>query len=910
MAKRWAPRTWKRRTVLPIAALVGALIGNLLLAFLDAPAWWIPALTFGAVAVLELAVLIDERIEEHQGRLAEKRERATIEAEGEADWQRQVRANLKVWPAPLLSVADPFDHLGVARTVLDSPTGMSHEHLGAYIPRAVDKDAVEQLRGYGYLLLIGDPGDGVTRTAYEAALANHSSQTQRRVIAPKAPHGAVEALSRLNVLSHMNTPEACLLWLDRIEDFAGITQQALESFRSARGFVVATSTVTKVNEWRAKNPELKKLFREPVFLRSDLTPGERRAAESLYPGTDFTFGIGAAFTGLASLQASKEAGDDRCPYEGAGAACPLSRQIVEAAIVWAGAGTPRPLTLSVLARLIGAISGHGQQVDDHLRHALRWATHPVKEHVALLTVTGDGQDAVVVNATLAELDLNRRRIEELQWDFVVGEALEADDIEAAAQVGYRAHLCMIHELTRRDRRAEERRSRIQSSVPRLQQVARTAWASIPDLKHPAAVWLNTAVEAAGGTEYSQAAIVPLQVLLDLTETAPESHDRDVAGLLTELGVVQLHLGDAAIGLDLHQRALTIREREFGAHAPEVAESLVNLASCWNELGYPAQACELNERAVTILEREYGSAHRNLAPALTNLGNAEADMGHFVKARLLHQRALTILEREYGGDAPQVADAVTNLGVVWARLGNSQKALECYQRALTIVERHYGGSHPRVAVALSDLGAAWADLDDPAKARDLHRRALAIFEHEYGPEHPYVALSLNNLGVAWNDLENFSTAHDILQRALAIRQREYGADHDLVATTLMNLGVASAGLGRLETARDLYQRALAIREREYGQDHLRNVAILRHLGSVLASLGRGELAAEYWLRALRILRRDAPGSRQILVIQRELRSLAPDVILLPDGSVAASPEMGIGEDVEDSGAAKLPTEEPT
>ena len=59
-----------------------------------------------------------------------------------------------------------------------------------------------------------------------------------------------------------------------------------------------------------------------------------------------------------------------------------------------------------------------------------------------------------------------------------------------------------------------------------------------------------------------------------------------------------------------------------------------------------------ERALAIKEREYGREHRELAPTLTNLGNAYGALGDAAKQRELVERAKAIFEREFGPEHPR------------------------------------------------------------------------------------------------------------------------------------------------------------------------------------------------------------------------------------------------------------------
>ena len=74
-----------------------------------------------------------------------------------------------------------------------------------------------------------------------------------------------------------------------------------------------------------------------------------------------------------------------------------------------------------------------------------------------------------------------------------------------------------------------------------------------------------------------------------------------------------------------------------------------------------KARDLLERALVIKEREYGCDHREVAMTLDNLGNAHGALGDAAKSRDLLERALAIFERAFGRDHPHAARCREKLG---------------------------------------------------------------------------------------------------------------------------------------------------------------------------------------------------------------------------------------------------------
>jgi tetratricopeptide (TPR) repeat protein len=68
-------------------------------------------------------------------------------------------------------------------------------------------------------------------------------------------------------------------------------------------------------------------------------------------------------------------------------------------------------------------------------------------------------------------------------------------------------------------------------------------------------------------------------------------------------------------IDLHKRALAIREKLFASEHPDVADSLNNLASAYQAQGNYSEALSKYQRALEIREKVLGSEHPMLPPAL-------------------------------------------------------------------------------------------------------------------------------------------------------------------------------------------------------------------------------------------------------------------------------------------------------
>jgi len=258
-------------------------------------------------------------------------------------------------------------------------------------------------------------------------------------------------------------------------------------------------------------------------------------------------------------------------------------------------------------------------------------------------------------------------------------------------------------------------------------------------------------------------------------------------LLDGLGIYLLKSAQFGTARTVFERALAIKEVAHGPNHPDMAGTLTNLGVVQRHLGELPAARVTLERALAIFEAAYGPNHPDIAGTLTNLGVVQLLLGELPAARVTLERALAIKETAYGPNHPQVAITLTNLGIVQRHLGELPAARVTLERALAAKETAYGPSHPDVAVTLANLGWVQCELGELPAARVTLERALAISEAAYGSDYPDVARVLAILGWVQQKLGELPAARVTLERALPIFEAAYGPDHPDVARVLAVLG---------------------------------------------------------------------------------------------------------------------------
>lgn len=856
--------SWLRRgVVLAVVAAVATAAASVL-GLLEAPVWarLVVVLVIAGIAVV---IALEKERGDRRGRKETEEQHRRAEEAAESKWQIAVQDCL-LWPPPKIGDVNPYKELGVAPSQLAEHFTAAGQLVAPYVSRDIDRAAAKRLQSQGFLLLIGAPASGVTRTAYQLAL---TVPTSPALIVPLRPDGLTAALSGLDVLSRLSSRTPLMLWLDRVDKLseAGLTAaQVRRCGEHSPGLrVIATISSNRYEVWASENPSLSNAFGDPVNLNRVPSEAELDRAEAVYPGVDFSEGIAAAMTVNAALLKRLHGGNHSCGSERAGEDCALARAIVEITSEWVSTDVGRPLPVAELHVLAQQRLNPRQKIEaTHLEEALKWATSPVLGETSLLSVSAvPGPLTVTAHVTI--VDISRAEgggPADTVWVAALEAASFADDSEGVGRIGFRAH-----------------------TTGHMRAAAR-AWAMVTTIEEPAAEWLRRAAVASRDRGDPTAEIALRERILELTEAAYESDSRMVMIALAEMGVARTQLGQSAKACELYERALHIAEREYGAEHGIVGLITAQLANAWRNLGKPALACELLERALHIAERECGSDRPAVASCLTNLGIAQCDMGNLDHGRKLLEQALHILESTFGPDHPNVGSCLTNLGIVWSDLGQPSKARALLERALHIDEQCFGPNHPQIAVNAGNLGNVYRELGLSAKAREHYERALRIDERAFGPNHPEIAGILTNLGTLWCELGQPTKARELLERALDIAEREFGPDHPKVAAMLSNLGNLWRVLGSPTKARELLERALRIEERAFGGEHPATAITLMNLAKAWHEMGQLEKAHELFERALRIVHvHFEPGNPKVRSVIRAAHEIDPDVLITDNGSVA-------------------------
>ena len=351
-----------------------------------------------------------------------------------------------------------------------------------------------------------------------------------------------------------------------------------------------------------------------------------------------------------------------------------------------------------------------------------------------------------------------------------------------------------------------------------------------------------------------------KTVVDLACNLLENIDESTAGALIKAsifdtgGTVYYRLGEYNQAIELHRKALLIRNQINGEDHANVATIYSNLALVYATLNEYNQAKDLNEKALLIRKKLFGEDHADVAITYNNLASVYYGLGEYNQAKELHEKALMICKKIFDEDHADVATSYNNLATVYDTLGEYNQAKELHEKALIIRKKIFHEDHAYVATSYNNLATVCDTLGEYNQAKELHEKALMIRKKIFDEDHAHVASSYNNLASVYHSLGEYYQAKELHEKALMIRKRIFDEDHADVATSYNNLATVYNSLGEYNQAKELHEKALMIRKKIFDEDHAHVASSYNNLASVYYSLREYNQAKELHEKALIIYKK--------------------------------------------------------
>lgn len=793
-------------------------------------------------------------------------------------WEEYLEvAPLPTGVLPAVKDVNPY-HIGISPSKY-----MEIEPRPPYIQRDIDIEIDKSLADKTFILIVGDSKAGKSRTAYEAALR---VLPDHALVVPCGEPAALNKLFQPAVLMHLDQ-RPVLLWLDDIDRYLGADGLDVTLLdRSARCEPSITILAT-ISSLRADVDEtagevgrlLYRVLSRATEIRLPTKPSQAeldRAVE-LYPGEDFTDGIGEELVAARVLVRKYENGRETMPP---------GRAIVEAAIDLRLAGVLRGITEGELRKLyphyLREMRIDHDPTDQRFVEGLAWARRPVASRAALLAPAADHRTAsyevfdYLVEHVLKRDKSRRRKIPEVVWRLILdtGDSL---DVSRAAFLAYlRGQLDIAHEAFRHIPDADAKfgpwaklglglvlysRKDFEGAQGELKRAIATGNADVASM---AALYLGHALAESGDVEGAKAAYQQARLQGD-------------AQAAFHLGVLLAQTGDTKGALLAFEQARNCKDDEIASDATfnlailleqegntEGAKQAYREAIAFNREGAPTAMSNLavilaregnHEEAQQLAERAIAAGDSNIAPvAMVNLALSSIERGDVEKAEdacrqaiasghveempkatyllgtLLEQRgdtdeALEMYALAMASEHPEAApQAAVNRGLLLTKQGNEKEAESACRRALAF---KHPENTPRAALM---LGTLLDERGDQEKAREMYELAIAFKHPEIGPlaMMPYADL-LARAG-------DIATASGLYEQVIT-------SGHAAGSKAALDLGRLRAGQGDMHGAKWAYEQALTYDDAEYAP-----WAAL-YLGTLLSEHGELDGARPAYERAM-------------------------------------------------------------
>src|SRR5438270_11286971 len=354
---------------------------------------------------------------------------------------------LRLSPPPLVRGVHPFrSGLGIFESAIGTAYRVG-QAPPPYVQRDVDSWLDEALATSFFVLVTGSAGAGKSRTAFAAATR---MDPEPLLLVPASPRALPDLLASE---AAVEDDRPALLWLDDLARYLtvpGVRPALFEGVRKkANGqtvVVLATLNLTESGALLSAPGEIGRSMREilgsalEVTVPSEMSPAERERAARLYPGQEFSAGIGQHFASTrAMVNRFKEYLKDDAH----------TASVVAAALDWRRAGAPRPVTEDELRELSTVYLQRSGAAEDESQAAfggaLRRAGETAESNAALLMPPAVGTEGTrEINGAVREwvdrggsdVEAALQTIPAATWSYVLGRA----DAEDAFEIGIAADI--------------------------------------------------------------------------------------------------------------------------------------------------------------------------------------------------------------------------------------------------------------------------------------------------------------------------------------------------------------------------------------------------------------------------------------------------------------------------------------
>jgi tetratricopeptide (TPR) repeat protein len=314
-----------------------------------------------------------------------------------------------------------------------------------------------------------------------------------------------------------------------------------------------------------------------------------------------------------------------------------------------------------------------------------------------------------------------------------------------------------------------------------------------------------------------------------------------AHILSNLGVLHIHLAHYLQAESYLRRTLRVREQLLEPTHPDLAQNLNDLAGVYHHQGNLTEAEPLYQQALAIQEQTLGAEDPATVRTLSNLALLKYSQKEYAESEALNKRALAVREKHPGALHVDTGQSLLNLAYVYLLQQRYPEAEPLFRRALAIYEEAYGPEHPQTATALNGLGQFYHTQRQYAEAEPLFQNVLATWEKAYGLVYPRFVGLLKALAEISLYREQYEEAEQSLRRAWQIQEKTSWLEYIDLVPDFRELARIYERQERYDRAESLYQLVVAICQRFPREEHQDIAAVQEEYASFLRRRKKADAA---------------------------------------------------------------------
>jgi non-specific serine/threonine protein kinase/serine/threonine-protein kinase len=297
------------------------------------------------------------------------------------------------------------------------------------------------------------------------------------------------------------------------------------------------------------------------------------------------------------------------------------------------------------------------------------------------------------------------------------------------------------------------------------------------------------------------------------------------------------------------------ESELGQDAEVRSQLLSVMATTYASLGLYARAHDLAQRALDIRQREFGPNDPKTLASMSQMGLILYREGHDRDAENLLRSAIDREKRGLGAENDLTLDSEDALATVLGREGRNPEVEKLARELIPIESRKFGPESPQALRFMTGLASALRGETRYAEAETELRQALAIQVRTLGKNHPSTIASMHNLANILQEEGKNDEAEAMYRETLSLAQRVLGPEHPETASTMLTLANDIRGDDRRRAeAEALYRKALEIELRVAGPENSDTTRAEEGLANLLSTEGHYLEAEKLLLNVLAVRQR--------------------------------------------------------